>query len=58
MSGINLSELTLDNVGQWPFPIKVGVVVGFGLLIMGLGYWFIIKANLSNMPPYKRKRLL
>jgi len=48
MSSINLSELTLENVGQWPLPIKLGSIVGIGLLIIGLGYWLLIKASFEQ----------
>ena len=48
MSSINLSELTLDNVGQWPLPIKLGSIVGIGLLIIGLGYWLLIKSSFEQ----------
>jgi type IV pilus assembly protein PilO len=47
MNSINLSELTLENVGQWPFLVKIGSVVLVSLLIIGLGYWFIIKDNFA-----------
>lgn len=45
---MNMSELTLDNVGQWPVPVKIGVVAGLCLLIIGLGYWLIAKANFDQ----------
>ena len=45
---LNLNELTLDNIGQWPNPIKVGVVVFMSLLLIGMGYWFIAKANFEQ----------
>jgi type IV pilus assembly protein PilO len=49
MNSINLSELTLDNVGQWPLPVKLGSIIGIGVLIIGLGYWFLIKANFEQL---------
>lgn len=49
MNSINLNELTLENIGQWPFPVKVGAVLGLGLLIIGLGYWAIIKSNFEQL---------
>jgi len=48
MNKINLSELTLDNVGQWPIAIKLGVIAGMSVLIIGLGYWLIIKSNFEQ----------
>lgn len=48
MNTINLSELTLDNVGQWPFAVKIGVIAGVNLLIIALGYWLIVKSNFEQ----------
>lgn len=57
MSSINLSELTLDNVGQWPLPVKLGSVVGVALLIIGLGYWLIIKSNFEQFNSLEAQEL-
>lgn len=43
MKNSTLSDLTLDNLVQWPRMIKVGVVLVISLLIMGAGYWFIVQ---------------
>lgn len=48
MNTINLNELTLENVGQWPLPVKIGAILGVGILIIAVGYWFIIKANFEQ----------
>ena len=48
MMNLNINELTLDNVGQWPKPIKVGVVVFLSILLIGMGYWLIAKANFEQ----------
>lgn len=40
---INLSELTLDNIGQWPKPVKYLMAGLLTLIIIGIGYWIIIK---------------
>lgn len=48
MDTVNLNELTLENVGQWPIPVKIGVIVGISLLVIGLGYWLIIKPNFEQ----------
>lgn len=49
MNSINLSELTLDNIGQWPLPIKIGSIAGVALLIVALGYWLIVKGNFEQL---------
>lgn len=48
MNTVNFNELTLENVGQWPLPIKIGVVLGVGILVIVLGYMLIIKANFEE----------
>lgn len=48
MNTINLSELTLDNIGQWPIPVKIGVIFGVSILIVILGYWLIIKGSFEQ----------
>jgi type IV pilus assembly protein PilO len=49
MNSINLSDLSFDNVGQWPLPIKLSSILGLGLLIIGLGYWFFISASFEQL---------
>lgn len=45
---INITELTLENVGKWPKPIKWGVMVILSLTICGMGYQLIIKSNIDE----------
>lgn len=48
MNTVNLSELTLENVGQWPTAVKIGVIAGLSFLIIALGYWLVVKANFEQ----------
>ncbi|KTD42023.1 type 4a pilus biogenesis protein PilO [Legionella parisiensis] len=48
MNNINLNELTLENVGQWPVVVKVCVLMGVSILIIALGYWLIIQDNFAQ----------
>lgn len=48
MNGINLNELSLENIGQWPFPVKVGAIACAAILIMVLGYFFLVKPNFDQ----------
>ncbi len=48
MNSINLNDLTLDNIGQWPMPVKIGVILGGSVLIIALGYWLIVKSNFEQ----------
>ena len=57
MSAINLSELNLENIGQWPLPIKLGSVIGAAFLIIGLGYWLLIKSNFEQLNSLEEQEL-
>jgi len=48
MSSFNIRDLTLENMGQWPKAIKIGVVGFLCVLLIGMGYWFIIKDNFAQ----------
>lgn len=37
---INLSELTLENLGSWPYEVKAGLIVALCVLLLSLGFWF------------------
>lgn len=45
---ISLKELTVDNVGKWPRPIKIGVMVIMAILVFGIGYYLIIQPNIDQ----------
>ncbi|KTD67118.1 Tfp pilus assembly protein PilO [Legionella steelei] len=53
MNSINLNELTLDNVGQWPPVVKMCVFLGVSILIIALGYWLIIQDNFTQFNKLK-----
>ena len=57
MNTVNLSELTLENIGQWPLPIKIGVIIGVSILIVALGYWLIIKGNFAQFATLQAKEV-
>ncbi|WP_131780946.1 type 4a pilus biogenesis protein PilO [Legionella gresilensis] len=48
MNKINLNELTLENVGQWPPLIKYLAALLLAAIIIGFGYLFLIKPNLET----------
>ena len=45
---MNLNELSLDNVGQWPTPIKYSILTFLMVLIVALGYWLIVMGNFNE----------
>lgn len=48
MMNLNIHELTLDNIGQWPKAIKLSVIAFLSLLLVGVGYWLIVQDNLNQ----------
>ena len=50
----NLDELTVDNISQWPEPIKYGTIVILSLFLIGLGYWLVIKDNFAEYDRLKQ----
>lgn len=53
MNNINLNELTLENVGQWPLVVKICVFMGVSILIIAMGYWLIIEDNFTQFDKLK-----
>jgi type IV pilus assembly protein PilO len=54
---MNLNELTLDNLGQWPSTIKAGVLLGGGFLVIALGYWLILQDHFSEFNQLKHQEI-
>ncbi|WP_419421141.1 type 4a pilus biogenesis protein PilO [Legionella sp. D16C41] len=52
MNNLNLSELTLENVGQWPPIIKYLIAASLIAIIIVFGYLLIIKQNLESRDSY------
>jgi len=44
-----LNDLNLENIGQSPILIKIGVIICSGLSIVGLGYWLIIQTTFGSL---------
>lgn len=55
MNSINLSDLTLENVGQWPLVVKISIFLGTSVLIIALGYWLIIQDNFTQFDALKKQ---
>jgi len=48
MNTINFNELTLDNIGQWPSFAKYILILLLVTVVLGIGYWVIIKPNFAQ----------
>ena len=49
LNEINLNDLDLQNVHAWPKPVRIFVLLLAGVLVAGLGYWFLIKDELLDL---------
>ncbi|RMG31923.1 MAG: pilus assembly protein PilO [Gammaproteobacteria bacterium] len=49
LTDIDLNELDFQNVAAWPLPVRIFVLALAGLLVAGLGYWFLIKDELLDL---------
>lgn len=48
MKSLELGDLTLDNIGQWPLVIKYVAVGIAAALVIGIGYWIFIQPNFEQ----------
>lgn len=53
MVNLNLNELTIDNIGQWPWPVKIAAIALFSVLVVFLGYWLVAKADFEQYDSLK-----
>jgi len=44
-----LKNIDFNNVGSWPFPVKIGAIVLVCVLILFLGYWFVISDEIDQL---------
>jgi len=45
----DLQNLTLDNIGSWPIPVKVAAVALACALLLGGLYWYLTKPQLEQL---------
>lgn len=55
MSELSLNELTLDNIGSWPMPVKAATVGILFSAILALGYFLSFKEQVETLDGYKQK---
>lgn len=53
----SFSNLSLDNVGQWPTMVKAAVLAFFSLVIIGIGYYLFIQPNLEEYEKAMQKQI-
>jgi type IV pilus assembly protein PilO len=55
MSDLSLNELTLENIGSWPMPVKLVVIAVAFIIILALGYFLSFKEQLLTLESFKDK---
>ncbi|MCU7882937.1 MAG: type 4a pilus biogenesis protein PilO [Candidatus Thiodiazotropha sp. (ex Lucinoma annulata)] len=53
----DLNELDLNNLGVWPMPVKIVVVVLVSLIVLAAGYYLIIEDQLISLEGVEKKEL-
>lgn len=53
---VNIRELTLDNIGVWPLPVKVVCILLTFLFILFAGYWFDARNQLETLASLQQKQ--
>lgn len=49
LKGFDVNELDFNNAGSWPGPIKAIVFIIVITLVVGGGYWFLIKDQFAQL---------
>jgi len=55
MNNFDLNELNLDNICQWPKPVKTLIVIILSIIIITLSYLLILKDNFKKYDNLKAK---
>ena len=45
----DLKNIDINNIASWPLPIKIGGIAVVGIIVIGLGFWFIIRDELDDL---------
>ena len=57
MNTINLNELNMENIGQWPYVVKLSMFFLIIIIVIGMGYWFFIGPNFKELTTLEAKEL-
>lgn len=57
MNFSDINELDFKNIGGWPTPAKIGLIVILSVAILGAGYWFDTQHQLQALKDAQAKEL-
>lgn len=55
VKNINLRELDIKEVGDWPLPVKIGAIVLVCVAVLAVGFWFDTRGQLEELNAAKQK---
>ena len=55
MNFSDINDLDFKNIGGWPKPAKIGLVVILSIAILGAGYWFDTQHQLTELKEAEAK---
>lgn len=53
----DLNNLTMENIGTWPIPVKVATVLLICAAVMGLGYWKLTTPKIEELKTAQSREL-
>lgn len=53
----DLKNIDLNNLGSWPVPIKIGAILILCVVILFVGYWFLIQGELEEYDAAQQKEV-
>ncbi len=51
----DFKNIDLNDIGSWPYPIKIGAIVVACIVILGLGYYFFISDKIATLNQAKQQ---
>lgn len=53
----DLNNLTMENIGSWPIPVKVATILLICAAVMGLGYWKLTTPKIEELKTAQNREL-
>lgn len=54
---VDINDLTFENIGIWPTAAKIVVIVLLCALILGLGFWFDVKRQITKLETVENEEI-
>ncbi|MCG3201453.1 MAG: hypothetical protein NFCOHLIN_01321 [Gammaproteobacteria bacterium] len=53
----DLNNLTMENIGSWPIPVKIATVLLICAAVIGLGYWKLTTPKIEELKTAQNREL-